>query len=71
MVRRMKGKGEERERKKPGPVANPNLVVTSVSLEADLLEWGKLQPGGLSALLRRLLKEAREEANSKGTKATE
>jgi len=55
-------KQEEPQRKKPGPVANPNLVITSVSLDADLLEWGKNQPGGLSALLRRLLREEKERA---------
>jgi hypothetical protein len=53
-------------RKRPGPVANPNLTVTSVSLDADLIEWGKSQPGGLSALLRRLLSEAREKARAEG-----
>jgi len=47
-------------------VANPNLTVTSVSLDADLIEWGKSQPGGLSALLRRLLSEAREKARAEG-----
>jgi hypothetical protein len=26
-------------------------------LEAELAEWGKRQPGGLSELIRRLLKE--------------
>lgn len=50
-------KAEEPQRKKPGPVANPNLVITSVSLDAELLEWGKNQPGGLAALVRRLLRE--------------
>jgi hypothetical protein len=68
--RKMAGKTVAREagpaqgRKRPGPVANPNLAVTSVSLDADLIEWGKSQPGGLSALLRRLLAEAREKARA-------
>jgi len=55
-------KQEEPPRKKRGPVANPNLVITSVSLDADLLEWGKNQPGGLAALVRRLLREEKEKA---------
>jgi hypothetical protein len=50
----------EKTRKKPGPVANPNLVSATVKLEDDLVEWGKNQPGGLSALLRRLLREEKE-----------
>lgn len=59
--------GTAQGRKRPGPVANPNLKVTSVSLDADLIEWGKSQPGGLSDLLRRLLAEAREKARSERT----
>jgi hypothetical protein len=55
-----KKKEPEPVRKKPGPVANPNLVTTSVSLEADKLDWGKRQPGGLSAFLRRLMAEEYE-----------
>ena len=52
----------EQPRKKPGPVENPNLVSATVKLEADLVEWGKNQPGGLSALLRQMLREAKEKA---------
>jgi len=52
-----KKKELQKERKKPGPVANPNLVMTTVSLESEMLEWGKKQPAGLSALLRRLMRE--------------
>ena len=58
MNKKAKPAAEELTRKKPGPVANPNLVATSVTLETQQLEWGKNQPGGLSALLRRLLQEA-------------
>ncbi len=36
--------------------------MTSVSLDTDLLEWGKNQSGGLSALLRHLLRQAKEQA---------
>jgi hypothetical protein len=53
---------EEKTRKKPGPVANLDLVTTSIKIESDLLEWGKNQSGGLSALVRRLLREAKEQA---------
>lgn len=53
---------EEKSRKKPGPVANPDLVTTSIKLESDLLEWGKNQPGGLSALVRQMLREAKDKA---------
>jgi hypothetical protein len=28
-------------------------------LDPDLIEWGKLQPGGLSETVRRLLREAK------------
>ena len=47
-------------RKKPGPVAGPPTTRYSVLLEEDLGEWGKQQPGGLSELIRRLLKAERE-----------
>lgn len=62
MQKKADSKPEEPPRKKRGPVANPNLVITSVSLDADLLEWGKNQPGGLSALMRRLLREEKDKA---------
>lgn len=62
MKKKADPKPEEPQRKKRGPVANPNLVITSVSLDADLLEWGKNQPGGLSALLRQMLRQAKEQA---------
>lgn len=62
-MKKADSKSESPPRKKRGPIANPNLVITSVSLDADLLEWGKNQPGGLSALLRRLLKEEKEKAD--------
>ena len=47
-------------RKRPGPVAGPPTIRYSVLLEEDLGEWGKQQPGGLSELIRRLLKAERE-----------
>lgn len=48
----------EKTRRKPGPVPNMNTVRTTVVLDRDLADWGKNQPGGLSDLLRRLLREA-------------
>ena len=50
-------------RKKPGPVAGPVTIRYSVLLQEDLGEWGKQQPGGLSELIRRLLKAERERQN--------
>lgn len=57
-------------RKQPGRVANPSLVRGNVMLDADLLEWGKQQPEGLSGLVRDLLRKEkarrdREEGKSK------
>jgi hypothetical protein len=52
-------------RKKPGPIPGPATVRTNVLLEADLIEWGKQQPGGLSELVRRLLREAYEREKQK------
>jgi hypothetical protein len=52
-----KKKEQKKDRRKPGPIANPNLVPTTVSLDSQMVEWGKKQPGGLSALLRRLMLE--------------
>jgi len=31
-----------------------------MEIDVDLIEWGKNQPGGLSGLVRRLLREAKE-----------
>lgn len=47
-------------RKKPGPVPGPPMNRYNILLEEELGEWGKRQPGGLSGLIRRLLKEERE-----------
>jgi hypothetical protein len=47
------------DKKRPGPIPGPQTVKATVLLEPDLLEWGKRQPGGLSELMRRLLREAR------------
>lgn len=47
------------ERRKRGPVPSGN-VKTSISIDAELLEWGKRQPGGLSEIVRKLLREAKD-----------
>ena len=51
---------KERTRRKPGPVPGPPTKKYNLLLEETLAEWGKRQPGGLSQLLRRLLKEERD-----------
>ncbi|HEY3329770.1 MAG TPA: hypothetical protein VGK19_07110 [Capsulimonadaceae bacterium] len=45
-------------RKKPGPTPGPATVKATVLLEPDLVDWGKAQPGGLSSVVRKLLREA-------------
>ena len=53
---------ETAERKKPGPRPDPALAVMekyTMKLDPEDAEWGKAQPGGLSDLVRRLLREAR------------
>jgi len=42
--------------RRPGPVPGPPTARYQVLLEPRDAEWAKTQPGGLSALLRRLLK---------------
>ena len=37
---------------------------TNVMLPEELIEWGNMQPGGLSELVRRLLQEAWEKAEA-------
>jgi hypothetical protein len=57
------GQGEQREqgeRRRPGPVPGPPTRKYNILLDEELAEWGKQQPGGLSELLRRLLKAERE-----------
>ena len=47
---------ETPKRKKPGPIPGPPTRKYNLLIEEELGEWGKLQPGGLSAVVRRLLK---------------
>lgn len=50
---------ETKQRKKPGPMPGPTTGKYTVLLEPDLADWAKAKPGGLSELIRGLLKEAR------------
>lgn len=54
-------------RKRPGPTPGPPTRKYNVLLEEELGEWAKAQPGGLSELVRRLLKDLREQRS--GTSA--
>jgi len=45
---------------KPGPYLGVETIKTAMMLEPYMIEWGKQQPGGLSALVRRLLREEME-----------
>jgi hypothetical protein len=52
-------------KKKPGPVPGPLTVKATLRLEPELLEWGKHKPGGLSELVRRLLREEYEKEKNR------
>ena len=54
----------QKERKRPGPVRKLNTKQYVVMLEEEPAEWGKHQPGGLSELLRRLLREGFDKARA-------
>ncbi len=50
--------------RKRGPVPGPETGRYQVLLEPEIADWGKHQPGGLSELVRRLLREAYEASQS-------
>ena len=54
-----------RQKRKPGPVSGAPSIRTTVVLETELADWGKNQPGGLSNLLRQLLREAKKKEPAK------
>ncbi len=56
----------QKNRKRPGPVRKLNTKQYVVMLEEEPAEWGKHQAGGLSELVRRLLREAYEKARTPG-----
>jgi len=53
-------------KRKRGRPAEPGLERYSLTLDRELAEWGKGQPGGLSRLLRELLRKAKAEAPGDG-----
>jgi len=46
-------------RRKPGPIPGTPTKKYNIMIEEELAEWGKHQAGGLSELVRRLLREAK------------
>lgn len=48
----------------PAPVAR---VKTTLLLDLDTVEWGKRQPGGLSEIIRRLLRQAYDTTHTEAT----
>ena len=44
----------------PGTAAGSERVKTTLLLDLDTVEWGKHQPGGLSEIIRRLLRQEME-----------
>jgi hypothetical protein len=61
-------KRAEPTRKKPGPVPGPPTRKYNILVEEELGEWAKLQPGGLSELVRRLLREEKRRLESEAPK---
>jgi len=54
----------ERLPRKRGPVPGPERIRTTVYLDPELVDWGKVQPGGLSELMRRLLQDAKQKSEA-------
>lgn len=50
---------EKRQERKRGRPPQPGLERYNLMLDRELAEWGKSQPGGLSGLVRDLLRKAR------------
>ncbi len=53
---------QKTERRKPGPIPGPPTKKYNIMIEEELAEWGKRQAGGLSELVRRLLREEKNHA---------
>lgn len=49
-----------KDKRKPGPVAGIPTYKTTVMLEQEIVDWAKEKPEGLSAMMRRLLREEYE-----------
>ncbi len=59
----------ETEGRKRGRVpAAVERVKTTLLLDLDTVEWGKRQPGGLSGIIRQLLREKYEAKQKETTK---
>jgi hypothetical protein len=56
----MPEESEEKVRRKPGPVPGPANAKVTILLEPEIRDWGMHQPGGLSDLVRRLLREEKK-----------
>jgi hypothetical protein len=59
----------QKTRRKPGPVPGPERRQFTILIDPDLGEWGKQQPGGLSELIRRLLHQAKADAERKAARS--
>jgi len=62
------GQGEAAGRKRGRVPADAVRVKTTLLLDLDTVEWGKKQSGGLSEVIRRLLRQAYEANHQEGTK---
>ena len=47
-------------RRKPGPLPGPPMKTYTINIEEDDAEWAKRQPGGMAALIRGMLRDARQ-----------
>ena len=50
----------QEQRRKPGPLPGPPTKTYTINIEEADAEWAKRQPGGMAALIRRMLKEAQQ-----------
>ena len=55
----------EQKRRRGRVPANAERVKTTLLLDLDTVEWGKREPGGLSELIRQLLRQALEAKTGK------
>ena len=60
----------EQKRTRGRVPANAERVKTTLLLDLDTVEWGKREPGGLSELIRQLLRQAMEAKTEAGKKET-
>lgn len=57
---------QARQGRKRGRPAEPGLMRYNLLLDEGLAEWGKARPGGLSRLVRELLRREREREERSG-----